>query len=146
MTMGSRSGGASFHRKAKVFSLPDGPRGFWWIINLQPNTGNMTQFCRDALLLAVLLEGTHEGGLVLGGLEPAVTELGARVDELEVDLLKSPLLGVREEGLPQGEGALLGTNAAALEHDEVLLDLSIVGESTHGVDGLVSNVVLSGPM
>ena len=67
-----------------------------------------------ALLLAVLLEGTHEGGLVLGGLEPSVAELGAGVDELEVDLLKSPLLGVSEEGLPQGEGPLLGSNAAAL--------------------------------
>jgi len=58
-----------------------------------------------ALLLAVLLEGTHEGGLVLGGLEPPVAELGAGVDELQVDLLQGPLLGVGEEGLPQGEGA-----------------------------------------
>ena len=68
-----------------------------------------------ALLLAVLLEGTHEGGLVLGGLEPSVAEFGAGVDELEVDLLKSPLLGVGEERLPQGEGPLLGSNAAALD-------------------------------
>ena len=67
-----------------------------------------------ALLLAVLLEGTHEGGLVLGGLEPSVAELGAGVDELEVDLLKSPLLGVGEEGFPQGKSALLGPNAATL--------------------------------
>ena len=67
-----------------------------------------------ALLLAVLLEGAHEGSLVLGGLEPSVAELGAGVDELEVDLLKSPLLGVGEERLPQGEGALLGPNAASL--------------------------------
>merc|ERR1719370_880730 len=127
--MGSRAGGASFHWKAKVFSLPGVPGGFSWI-NLQ-NTGNMTPFCRDlvALLLAVLLEGTHEGGLVLGGLEPSVAELGAGVDELEVDLLQGPLLG---------------PNAASLDHDEVLLDLSIMGESTHGVDRLVSNVILSG--
>merc|ERR1719323_1071009 len=104
------------------------------------------QFCRAlvALLLAVLLEGTHEGGLVLGGLEPSVAELGAGVDELEVDLLKSPLLGVSEERLSQGEGPLLGSNAAALDHDEVLLDLSVVREATHWVDGLVSNVILGG--
>merc|ERR1719323_2955216 len=103
-------------------------------------------FCRAlvTLLLAVLLEGTHEGGLVLGGLEPSVAELGAGVDELEVDLLKSSLLGVGEERLPQGEGPLLGSNAAALDHDEVLLDLSVVRETTHWVDGLVSNVILGG--
>ena len=119
-----------------------------------------------ALLLAVLLEGTHEGSLVLGSLEPSMSELGAGVDELQADLLKGPLLGVGKERLPQGEGALLGANAATLagqgqlghgktaksnvkkavsnyylDHDEVLLDLSVMGESSHGVDGLVSNVI-----
>ena len=48
------------------------------------------------------------------GLEPSVTELGGGVDELEVDDLESPLLGVGQERLPQGEGALLGANAATL--------------------------------
>ena len=80
-----------------------------------------------ALLLAVLLEGTHEGGLVLGGLEPSVAELGAGVDELEVDLLKSPFLGVGEERLPQGEGPLLGSNAAAL-HSRKLAKFLKVGK------------------
>ena len=68
-----------------------------------------------ALLLAILLEGAHEGSLVLGGLEPSVAKLGAGVDELQADLLKGPLLGVGEKGLPQGEGALLGSNAATLD-------------------------------
>ena len=66
------------------------------------------------LPLLVLLERSHEGHLVLRGLEATVAELGAGVDELEVDLLKSPLLGVGEQRLPQGEGPLLGSNAAAL--------------------------------
>ena len=43
-----------------------------------------------------------------------MSKLGRCIDELEVDLLKSPLLGVGEERLPQGEGPLLGSNAAAL--------------------------------
>merc|ERR1719474_2315708 len=69
-------------------------------------------FCRAlvALLLAVLLEGTHEGGLVLGGLEPSVAELGAGVDELEVDLLKSPLqVRPRKVPDPPGQGRLHGS-------------------------------------
>ena len=44
-----------------------------------------------------------------------MAKLGAGVDELQADLLKSPLLGVGEKGLPQGEGALLGSNAATLD-------------------------------
>merc|ERR1719362_1722251 len=144
MTMGSRGRRSKLPLNAKVFSLPGGPGGFTRV-NLQ-KFWRTTPFCRVlfALLLAVLLEGAHEGSLVLGGLEPSVAELGAGVDKLEVDLLKSPLLGVGEERLPQGESSLLGANAATLDHDEVLLDLSIVGESTHWVDGLVSNVVLGG--
>ena len=31
----------------------------------------------------------------------------------------------------------------SVDHDEVLLDLSVVGESTHWVNGLVGNVVPS---
>ena len=97
-----------------MFSLPGGPGGFKRV-NLQ-KYWRTTPFCRVlvALLLAVLLEGAHEGSLVLGGLEPSVTELGAGVDELEADLLQGPLLGVGQERLPQGEGALLGANAATL--------------------------------
>ena len=66
MTTGSRAGGASFRLvRAKEISTPACPA------------------CKEAsaaprllgllalLLLAVLLEGTHEGRLVLGRLEPA---------------------------------------------------------------------------
>ena len=35
-------------------------------------------------------------------------------------------------------------DASSLEEDEVLLDFSVVRESTHGVDGLVGKVVLCG--
>ena len=94
--------------------------------------------------LLVLLEGTHEGHLVLRGLEAAMTKLGAGVDELELDLLQGLPLGVGEERLPESEHPLLGSDAAALDHDKVLLHLSIVGEATHGVDGLVSKVVVRG--
>jgi hypothetical protein len=97
---------------------------------------------RQALL--VLLEGSHEGHLVLRGLEATVTELGTGVNELEVDLLESATLSVHQQGLAQGDATLLGSDATALEHDEVLLHLSVVGEASHGVDGLVSNVVFGG--
>ena len=71
-----------------------------------------------------------------------MTELGAGVDELQVDLLHGATLGVGQQRLSQGEDALLGSDATALEHDEVLLNLTVVGEAAHGVDGLVREIVL----
>ena len=47
-------------------------------------------------------------------LEPSVTKLGGGVDELEVDLLQSSLLGVGQQRLAQGQQPLLGSNAATL--------------------------------
>lgn len=44
--------------------------------------------------------------------------------------------------LSQGEDALLGPDAASLDHDKVLLDQAVMGESAHGVDGLVSQVIV----
>lgn len=46
--------------------------------------------------------------------------------------------------LSESDNPLLGSDAATLDHDEVLLDLSVVRESTHGVDGLVGQVVIGG--
>ena len=48
------------------------------------------------------------------GLEPSVTKLGGGVDELEVDLLQSSLLGVGQQRLTQSQQPLLGSNAATL--------------------------------
>jgi len=90
----------------------------------------------------VLLERSHEGHFVLLGLEATMTHLGAGVDELELDLLKSLPLGVDQERLSQGENTLLGADAASLDHDKVLLDQAIVRKASHGVDGLVSQIVV----
>ena len=46
--------------------------------------------------------------------------------------------------LSQSEHTLLRSNAATLDHDEVLLDQTVVREATHGVDGLVSQIVIGG--
>lgn len=96
------------------------------------------------LLLEVLLEGSHEGALLGGGLEATVAELAGGVDELEADLLEAGTAGVDDHGLAEGEDALLDTNAAALNHDKVVLDNTIVGEATHGGNALDGQVGLGG--
>jgi len=45
-------------------------------------------------LLLVLLEGSHEGVLVGWGLETTVTELGAGINELQLDVFQGQTLGV----------------------------------------------------
>ena len=106
-----------------------------------------------ALLLLDLLP-LGSGSLSLGDaveldllsmrLEAAVTHLGGSIDELELDLLESSTVGGRDDGLAEGEDTLLGTDAVALEHEEVTTDNTVVGEATHGGDALLGKVELGG--
>ena len=43
--------------------------------------------------------------------------------------------------IPEGEDPLLVADGGALDHEEVLLHLAVVGEAAHGVNGLVSQIV-----
>ena len=80
----------------------------------------------------VLLERTEERMLLLLGLETSVTELGGGIDPLEVDLLEGLAGSVGEERFAEGHDALLDTGARALDHDEIVADLTISGETTKG--------------
>lgn len=92
----------------------------------------------------LLLEGTKGLVLLVLGLEATVTHLGGGVDELEGDLLEGRAADLVDEGLAEGNGALLDTGAGALDHDEVLLDNTEVGEATERGDVLLGQVELSG--
>ena len=78
----------------------------------------------------VLLEGTLELLLLGRGLESTVTKLGRGVDPLEVDLLESAARGVGEHGLAEGHDARLDTGNGALDHDKVVVDLTVADETT----------------
>lgn len=73
-----------------------------------------------------------------------MTELGRGIDELEVDLLQGGSGSRRSQRLSQDGDSLLGTGGATLEHDEGVLDETVVGEATHRVDGLLGDVVGGG--
>ena len=98
----------------------------------------------DSLLLVdqVLLAGAKEGVLLGLGLETTVSKLGRGVNELELDLLEGRALGVDQERLSEGNDSLADTRGAALDHDPVLVDNTVVGEATHGGDGLGSEIKL----
>jgi len=78
------------------------------------------------------------------GLEATVTHLGRSVDELQLDVFQSKPLGVNQQRLSECQNSLLGSDATSLDHDEILLDHAVMGETTHWVDALVSGVVLGG--
>jgi len=73
-----------------------------------------------------------------------VTELGGGIDALEVDLLQVLSLVVNQEWLSEENGSLSDAHARSLDHDEVVLDLTVVWEATNGVDALLGQVGLGG--
>jgi hypothetical protein len=73
-----------------------------------------------------------------------VTELGRSVDELEDDLLELLAAGLGVKLLTKSEGALLDTDAAALDHEPVLVDEAIPGPATYGVNALFGEVLVGG--
>ena len=71
------------------------------------------------------------------------TELGRGVDELELDLLEIPAGSVNHERLADGDDTLLRAGDGALQHEEVVLDDTVMRETTHGSDRLLGDIVLS---
>ena len=93
--------------------------------------------CLLLLLETVLLEWTHEGAFLLVSLKATVAELRCRVDEAQVDHFAVRSLLVENERFTKGDGTLLWANAAALDHDEIVLDLTVVWETALGADEIV---------
>ena len=63
-----------------------------------------------------------------------MSELGRGVDPLELNLLEGLARGVDEHGLAEGHDPLLDTRDGALDHNEVVLDLTITDETTHAIE------------
>jgi len=73
-----------------------------------------------------------------------MTVLGGGIDEAEIDGLGMRAASSWDQSLSEGDGSLAGASDAALDHDPVLVDLTVVGESTNGSDALLSQISLSG--
>jgi len=95
-------------------------------------------------ILRLLLGGerTQELGLFFGRLESSVTKLGGGIDELEVDFFQVSSGGVLHHRLTKDQRSLLDTHDGALEHEPVLVYLTVVDESTHGCDTLFGQIGL----
>lgn len=100
---------------------------------------------RNATLHLILgLQSPQERRLLFERLERTMTKLGARIDELELNLLQVSAARVDHEGFADGDDALLGARDGPLEHDEVVLDDAVVGEPAHGGDRFFGRVGFGG--
>lgn len=73
-------------------------------------------------LLLNLLGGVEESLFFLGGLESSVSHLRGSIDEFEDNWLKVLSAGSWVNRLSKNKRSLLGSNAASLNHDVVVLD------------------------
>jgi len=73
-----------------------------------------------------------------------VTQFGGSIDELEVDFFGGGSGDLGHQGLSEHEDSLLGSDNTSLDHDEVISDDTIVGETTQRCDVLFAQVSISG--
>ena len=73
-----------------------------------------------------------------------MANLGGSIDEFNIDCLGLPGLGGGEDRLSESDRSLSGTLDTALDQDEVLVDLTVVWETTHRSDVLGDSVSLCG--
>lgn len=73
-----------------------------------------------------------------------MSHFGRSINEFKVDAFQSGTLGVNQKGFTQSDDTFLGSNTTSLQHDEVVVDFSVMWETTHGGDRLVGQIVFSG--
>lgn len=73
-----------------------------------------------------------------------MTQLGGSVNELKNDGLQMLSAGSWMNGLSKNKRSLLGSHTASSDHHKVILDLSVVNESSHRVDVLFGQIELGG--
>lgn len=88
------------------------------------------------------LQSTIKLLFLLSGLESAMSKLGWGVYELEFDVFQSHPRCLFEKGLTKSENPLLGSNTASLHHNVIILHNTIMWESTHRRNILLSPVIV----
>lgn len=71
-----------------------------------------------------------------------MTHLGRSIDKLELDSLQVLSAGVLHQRLSKNQRSLLNSDNGSLQHDPVLIDLTIMNESSHRGDSLNGKVSL----
>jgi hypothetical protein len=89
-------------------------------------------------------KSSEELVLLFQGLESAVTIFGGGVDELDVEWLQVGSLGRSDDTLAESDSSLTSTTNSSFDHQPILIDFTIVRESTNRGDRFLSKIHLSG--
>lgn len=73
-----------------------------------------------------------------------MAQLGRSIDELKVDGFEELPRSGGKEGFSEQKESLLGTNTASLDDDEIILNNTVVRETTQRSDVLLSDIGISG--
>jgi len=73
-----------------------------------------------------------------------VTELGGGIDGFEVDLLQIFSFVVGQQRFPQNDRSLSDSHARSLDHDEIVLNLTVMREASDWIDGFLGQISLGG--
>merc|ERR1719199_810071 len=96
--------------------------------------------------VGLLLRGkwSHELIFLFDGLEFTVTNLGGGIDELDFGVKNSEGRCLWEHCLSNGDNSLSWSHDSTSDHDEVLVDNTVVRESTNWGDVFNMRILLSG--
>merc|ERR1739842_14077 len=94
------------------------------------------------IVCLVLLGGkrSQELCLFISSLESSMSKFGTGINELKINSLKMLPTGVIHHTLSHDQRSLLDTNNGTLQHNPILINLTIVWESTHWCDTLLSKI------
>jgi len=97
---------------------------------------------RDLQYLGLLLgsKWSEELELFLVGLEASMTLLGGGIDEFDVDGFQVSAVGMLHQRLAENQWSLLNSNYSTLQHDPILIDFTIMDETSHWGDALLGKI------
>jgi len=85
-----------------------------------------------------------EFAFLLGGLEATMSHLAGGIDEGEGDLFHGDSGCGVDEGFTEDQWSLLGTDTATFDHDVVVVDLTVMWETSQWGNVLFGQIVLGG--
>jgi len=91
-----------------------------------------------------LLEWAHKLSFLFDGLESTVTELGGGINGFKIDFLQIFSFVVGQQRLSQQDWSLSDAHARSLDHDEIVLNFTVVREASDWINRFLGQISLGG--